>query len=87
MFSDLDVVEQSSIKEYIEQIILNKIIVEVVSRNSDCTTPDTQTNEIKLHLVMDQGNLLKGIDIWSGAMYKGVKSPFDNICVTSNFDQ
>ena len=67
MFSDLDVVEQSSIKEYIEQIILNEIIVEVVSRDSDFTTPDTQTNELKLHLVMDQGNLLKGIDIWSGA--------------------
>ena len=86
MFSDLDVVEQSSIKEYIEQIILS--IVEVVSRDSDCIpTPNTQTNETKLHLVMDQGNLLKGIDIWSGAMYKGVKSPFDKICVTSNFEK
>ena len=63
MFSDL-AVEQLSMKEYIEQIILNKIIVEVVSRNSDCTTLDTQTNEIKLHLVMDQGILLKGIDIF-----------------------
>ena len=77
MFSDLDV-EQSSIKEYIKQIILNEIIVEVVSRNF--TTPDIQTNEIKLHLVMDQGILLKGIDdIWSG--------PFDKIFITSNFDQ
>ena len=26
----------------------------------------------------DQGNLLRGIDIWSGTVYKGLKRPFDN---------
>ena len=33
-----------------------------------------------------QGYLLRGLDIWSGAAYKGLKSPFDNSFVTSDFD-
>ena len=34
----------------------------------------------------NQGNLWRGIDIWSRAAYKGLKSPFDHNFVTSDFD-
>jgi hypothetical protein len=33
-----------------------------------------------------QGNLFRGIDIWSGAAYKGLKSPFENSFVTFGLD-
>ena len=32
-----------------------------------------------------KGNLLRGIDIWSGAAYKELKSCFDNSFVASDF--
>ena len=35
---------------------------------------------------LTKGNLLKGIVIWSGVAYKGLKRPFDNRFVTSDID-
>ena len=60
---------------------LNAIIEMVTMSNDDSLALRQEKN-----MTDDKGNLLRGIDIWSGEVYKEIKSPFDNSFVTSQFD-
>ena len=60
---------------------LNAIIEMVTMSDKDSLALRRENN-----MTDDKGNLLRGIDIWLGEVYKEIKSPFDNSFVTSHFD-
>ena len=74
--SKFDLLTQSPDKKKTEKVDLTKKDSNI-SMASLIGSSEAEDSESPIVEPMDQGNLLKGIDIFSGAAYKAHKSPFD----------